>query len=71
MTRPFDDADSSGQVAPRFHRSVLSNDVYAHLRVEIMEGRIGPGTRIVEERLARDLGMSRTPLREAIPDLLT
>jgi DNA-binding GntR family transcriptional regulator len=34
-----------------------------------MEGRIGPGTRIVEERLARDLGMSRTPLREAIQRL--
>ncbi|MEW1822870.1 GntR family transcriptional regulator [Arthrobacter sp. NPDC080031] len=54
------------EASPRFHRSALSDDVYDYLRKEIIEGRLEPGARVVEEKLATDLGMSRAPLREAI-----
>ena len=36
------------------------------IRDAILEGRIGPGDRLKEETIARDLGLSRTPVREAL-----
>ena len=36
------------------------------IRRAILEGRIGPGERLKEEVIARDLGLSRTPVREAL-----
>jgi DNA-binding GntR family transcriptional regulator len=36
------------------------------IRTAIVEGRIGPGERLKEEEIARDLGLSRTPVREAL-----
>lgn len=36
------------------------------IRAAILEGRIGPGERLKEEVIARDLGLSRTPVREAL-----
>lgn len=51
---------------PRVERSSLSDDIYERLRAFILEGRLEPGSRIVEERLAKQLGTSRAPLREAI-----
>jgi DNA-binding GntR family transcriptional regulator len=44
----------------------LGTAVYTALRMRILEGSIPPGTRIVEESLAKELGISRAPLREAI-----
>ena len=40
--------------------------VYDHLRTEILEGRLEPGTELIEVALAAQLGVSRGPLREAI-----
>jgi DNA-binding GntR family transcriptional regulator len=40
--------------------------VYSELRRLIIEGRYEPGMRLVEERLAQDLGVSRTPIRQAL-----
>ncbi|MEU5552057.1 GntR family transcriptional regulator [Micromonospora sp. NPDC047793] len=45
---------------------VLSESTYDVLRAAILDGTLPPGTRIVEESLARQLGVSRAPLREAI-----
>ncbi|WBB81662.1 GntR family transcriptional regulator [Micromonospora sp. WMMD882] len=45
---------------------VLSESTYDVLRTAILDGTLPPGTRIVEETLARQLGVSRAPLREAI-----
>jgi DNA-binding GntR family transcriptional regulator len=44
------------------------NAVYAYqqLRRSIVEGRLRPGERIVESRVAEDLELSRTPVREAL-----
>lgn len=40
--------------------------VFASLRDAIWEGRFAPGERIPEEEIARSLGVSRTPVREAL-----
>ncbi|MCC6495523.1 MAG: GntR family transcriptional regulator [Propionibacteriaceae bacterium] len=43
-----------------------SNDVYSTLQSWLMDGRIAPGAKLNIERLARELGVSATPVREAI-----
>lgn len=43
-----------------------SEFVYASLRDAIWEGRFAPNERIPEEEIARSLGVSRTPVREAL-----
>jgi len=40
--------------------------LYDELRTAIIQGRIPPGTRMSQVQLAGELGVSRTPLREAI-----
>jgi DNA-binding GntR family transcriptional regulator len=44
--------------------------VYARLRELIVEGMLAPGSRIVETEIASRLGVSRTPVREALQRLL-
>lgn len=46
--------------------STLHGRVVAELRQAILSGRLKPGERLVEERLAADFGVSRNPVREAI-----
>jgi DNA-binding GntR family transcriptional regulator len=43
--------------------------VYDSLRDAISDGRIGVGERVREEEIARNLGVSRTPVREALQRL--
>src|SRR5882724_11153169 len=43
--------------------------VYESLRDAIWDGRIAVGVRIREEEIARNLGVSRTPVREALQRL--
>ena len=44
----------------------LRRVVFETLRKAILSGRIGPGERLPELPLARKLGVSRTPVREAV-----
>lgn len=44
----------------------LWEQVFAHLREEILANRLEPGTEINEVAFARSLGISRGPLREAL-----
>ncbi|RVW02728.1 GntR family transcriptional regulator [Rhodococcus xishaensis] len=44
----------------------LREQVYLELREQIMTGRVDPHARLVEGRLCESLGVSRTPLREAL-----
>lgn len=53
--------------APR--RTVLADETYAILTAQLMEHRIPPGARINIDRLARELGVSQTPIREALARL--
>jgi DNA-binding GntR family transcriptional regulator len=50
-------------------RSVLSEQVKDRLLQAILDGRYPPGARIVETRVARELGTSQAPVREALRDL--
>lgn len=40
--------------------------VHERLRESILDGRLAPGEDIAQTRVAKDLGVSRTPLREAL-----
>ncbi len=44
----------------------LINEVHERLREMIATGELSPDTRLFQERLAESLGVSRTPLREAL-----
>ena len=43
-----------------------TQDVYLRLREMLLNGEIVPGTAISQVKLARELGVSTTPLREAM-----
>jgi DNA-binding GntR family transcriptional regulator len=47
-------------------RTALHDTLVTRLRDMIIEGRLAPGTRLHEGQLGEELGVSRTPLREAI-----
>jgi DNA-binding GntR family transcriptional regulator len=53
----------------RRRREQLSDEVAAHLRVEIMTGNLRPGTFIRLDETAARLGVSITPVREALRTL--
>jgi len=48
------------------HPSSIRKQVYEHLRDQILTNRIEPGSRLVEAQIAKALGVSRTPVREAV-----
>jgi len=47
----------------------LRDIVFEHLRAAIISGVLKPGERLMELQLADDMGVSRTPVREAIRKL--
>jgi len=52
-------------------RNVLSEQVKDRILQWILEGDLAPGSRIIETRVARELGVSQAPVREALRDLTT
>jgi DNA-binding GntR family transcriptional regulator len=50
-------------------RSVLADQVKDRLLQDILAGRYAPDSRIVETRVARELGTSQAPVREALRGL--
>jgi len=50
-------------------REVLSELVKDRLLTRILRGDLAPGSRIIETRVARELGTSQAPVREALKDL--
>ena len=61
------DKNNGKSPAPRFERRVrLVDEVANELRARIYEGWYVPGSVIHQENLSTELGISRTPLREAI-----
>lgn len=47
----------------------IRKKVYHYIREKILSGEIAPGERLIETRLAQDIGTSRTPVREALHSL--
>ncbi len=50
-------------------RAALRHHVAERLLVQIIRGELGPGTRLVANALAVQLGVSATPVREALVEL--
>ncbi len=57
---------SKSKPDPPFKRRSLGQEVTLHLKRMVKAGQLKPNMRLVEERLARELGISRTPVREAL-----
>ena len=47
----------------------IRKKVYHFIREKILTGGIAPGERLVETKIAREVGTSRTPIREALHNL--
>lgn len=65
MDTPTDIATGIAPIA----RRTLHDEVAARLRDMVIEGQLAPGQRVNEVALGQLLGVSRTPLREAIKTL--
>jgi DNA-binding GntR family transcriptional regulator len=52
-----------------FNRSSLREQIKDVILQRIVEGSLEPGSRIVETRIAQELGVSQGPVREALRDL--
>jgi DNA-binding GntR family transcriptional regulator len=59
----------TGSAATNFNRSSLREQVKDVILQRIVEGSLEPGSRIVETRIAQELGVSQGPVREALRDL--
>lgn len=51
-------------------RNTFAPQVYDELRRAILRGVLAPGTRLVESKIAAEVGVSRTPVREAVSRLV-
>lgn len=67
-TRP---APGDAPAPPRIVRGELFDEVVQRVRQMILDGELAPGSRVPERLLCEQLGISRTPLREAMRALAT
>lgn len=56
---------------PKINKGNLSEQVYGTIRASLMDGRYEPGERLTIASLAEQMGVSITPVREAIFRLVT
>jgi GntR family transcriptional regulator of vanillate catabolism len=57
----------AGYTTPESPLSTQLDQALVHLREMILRGKLAPGQRVAEAPLAEELGMSRTPVRQALP----
>lgn len=57
------------EIPQKLHRVLLRDDAYDSLRQDIISGRVRPGARLHVEAIAARLGVSRTPIHEALSKL--
>src|SRR5688572_4123009 len=55
---------------PAIDRSTLADEIYRRLRRSILGGELTASERVQPDRLATIIGVSRTPVREALQRLL-
>ena len=71
MTNPL----SWGTVLHEMRKLVIKNPksirqkIYDHLREQLLNGEIPPHEHLVEAKIAKEIGTSRTPIREALHSL--
>lgn len=46
--------------------TLIKDQIYHQIKKEILSGSISPGSRLLEGRLAKQINVSRTPVREAL-----
>ena len=51
-------------------RTSIADQVYDHLREAVLNGDLPQGERVIEARIAKSLGISRAPVREAVNRLI-
>ena len=56
----------SEEVAPSARAAVASQRIADQIRERILAGHLMPGTRIIQDEIAEELGASRLPVREAL-----
>jgi DNA-binding GntR family transcriptional regulator len=61
--------DAEGVRKPLKKRSLFRDEISNYIKEAILSGELKPGDRIVETRWARELGVSQSPVREAIREL--
>jgi DNA-binding GntR family transcriptional regulator len=61
--------DTKEALVPQTESTSVRERAYEHLKTSILSGRLNPGERLTEEHLAKELGISRTPVREALHKL--
>src|ERR1044071_7575938 len=66
MAKPISKPSSK---TTNIRRRVFREEIREQLIDDILSGRLKPGTRIVETRLAQEFGVSQAPVREALRDL--
>lgn len=62
---------SQSAFAPLERDETLAEKVYARLRSALVGGRLVPGQKLVHRQLAQELGVSPTPVREALLRLVS
>ena len=53
----------------KIQKKMISSQVSSYLRDQIMRSELKPGERIVESQVARTLGVSQAPVRDALREL--
>jgi DNA-binding GntR family transcriptional regulator len=53
-------------IAEKHVKRSFAEDAYRRLKAQILDNELPPGYRVLEAELAETLGMSRTPVREAL-----
>lgn len=68
MTRAGNDeaVGSATRAAPASARARLADDVHQQLMGRLLSHQLRPGQRVTVDALARELGVSQTPIREAL-----
>ena len=75
MKNPLDKFFASGYSIPIMMKLVIKKGlpirkkVYNYLREQILNGLIPPNTLLIETKIAKEIGASRTPVREALHSL--
>jgi len=60
---------STLKTTPPKHTTPVRERVYEYIKTAILSGHLNPGEKLTEEHLAKTLGVSRTPVREALHKL--
>ncbi len=59
-------ANAKQKADPKLTRRAPIDSVYERIRKKILDSEVAPGSQILEQELAVMLGVSRTPIREAV-----